>query len=211
MKRKIKDQDTDLERNVPAGRAYGPSSEVRDNGILEKDKTVMPNGHATDQGEKWDVVRYSERKSTDSTRLHVDAQASPRVKTVLLVDDVDGTRITTKWFLSNFGYAIDAVRSAEEALAQFDSKMHDLVITDNRMPGMSGTEMAHIIKLRSPSTPVLMYTGMPPDDQSCVNVVVAKPTHMLILRQAVEKLLSAVRGFAEHGPAGLAAHLTNEL
>jgi CheY-like chemotaxis protein len=120
----------------------------------------------------------------------VDNQLLPRVKTVLLVDDGDETRITTKWFLANFGYAIDAVRSAEEALALFDSTLHDLVITDNRMPGMSGTEMAHIIKLRSPSTPVLMYTGMPPEDQSCVDAVVARPTHLLVLKEAVEKLLS---------------------
>jgi CheY-like chemotaxis protein len=68
--------------------------------------------------------------------------------------------------------------------------LHDLVITDNRMPGMSGTEMAHIIKLRSPSTPVLMYTGLPPEDQSCVNAVVARPAHLLVVKEAVEKLLS---------------------
>jgi len=120
----------------------------------------------------------------------VDAHPSPRVKTVLLVDDGDETRLTTKWFLANFGYAIDAVRSAEEALALFDSKLHDLVITDNRMPGMTGSEMAHIIKLRSPSTPVLMYTGMPPEDQSCVNAVVVRPTHLLVLKEAVEGLLA---------------------
>ena len=120
----------------------------------------------------------------------MDAHPSPRVKTVLLVDDGDETRLTTKWFLANFGYAIDAVRSAEEALALFDSKLHDLVITDNRMPGMTGSEMAHIIKLRSPSTPVLMYTGMPPEDQSCVNAVVVRPTHLLVLKEAVEGLLA---------------------
>ncbi len=124
------------------------------------------------------------------TQFNVDAQPSPRVKTVLLVDDSDETRITTKWFLANFGYAIDAARGAEEALALFDSKLHDLIITDNRMPGMSGTEMAHIIKLRSPSTPVLMYTGMAPDDQSCVNAVVVRPTHLLVLKDVVDRLLS---------------------
>ena len=115
---------------------------------------------------------------------------SPQSKTILLVDDQDELRITTKWFLANFGYAIDAVRSAEEALALFDPKLHDIVITDNRMSGMSGAEMAQIIKLRSPSTPVLMYTGMPPDDQSCINLVVVRPTHMLVLKEAVEGLIS---------------------
>ena len=42
------------------------------------------------------------------------------------------------------------------------------------MSPMTGAEMAHIIKMRSPGTPVLMYTGAPPEDQSCLDVVVSK-------------------------------------
>ena len=111
-------------------------------------------------------------------------------KTILLVDDGDDCRITTKWFLTNFGYAVDAVRSAEEALALFDPARHDLVVTDNSMPGMTGAEMAHVIKLRSPSTPVLMYTGNPPDDRACLDFVIQRPTHLLTLKDAADKLLA---------------------
>jgi len=114
----------------------------------------------------------------------------PGLRTVLLVDDDDTNRITTKWFLTNFGYAVDTARSAEEGLALFDPKTHDVVVTDNSMPGMAGVEMAHIIKLRSPSTPVVMYTGKSPVDQSCLDVVIEKPTHLLSLKDAVERLLS---------------------
>lgn len=112
------------------------------------------------------------------------------MKTILLVDDGYEIRITAKWFLSNFGYAVVPVASAEEALALFDPKIHDLVVTDNSMPGMNGAEMAHIIKLRSPSTPVLMYTGHTPEDQTCVDLVIQKPTHMLALKESVDKLLA---------------------
>ena len=115
----------------------------------------------------------------------------PSLKTVLLVDDGDDSRVTTKWFLANFGFAVDSVRSAEEALALFDPKLHDVVVTDNSMPGMTGAEMAHVIKLRSPSTPVLMYTGLAPVDQTCVDLVIQRPTHMLSLKDAVDKLLEA--------------------
>ena len=112
------------------------------------------------------------------------------LKTVLLVDDGDECRVTTKWFLMNFGYAVDAVRSAAEALELFDPAVHDLVVTDNAMPGMTGAEMAHVIKMRAPSTPILMYSGNPPDDQSCLDVVIQRPTHLLTLRDAVDKLLA---------------------
>jgi CheY-like chemotaxis protein len=113
-----------------------------------------------------------------------------QMKTILLVDDEDESRITTKWFLTNFGYLVDSVPSAEEALAVFDPKIHDVVVTDNAMPKMNGAEMAHIIKLRSPSTPVLMYTGLVPDELGCVDLVIQKPAHMLALKEGVDKLLA---------------------
>ena len=119
----------------------------------------------------------------------VDTNINPQLKTILIVDDRDDCRITTKWFLTNFGYAVESARSAEEALALFDAKIHDLIITDNSMPGMSGAEMAHVIKLRSPSTPIIMYTGSVPEDQSCLDLVVEKPTHLLILKEAADIIL----------------------
>ena len=111
-------------------------------------------------------------------------------RTILLVEDHDELRIEAKWFLTNFGYAVESVRTAEEALGLFDPLVHDLVITDNGMPRMTGAEMAHIIKLRSPATPVLMFTGLPPADQSCIDSILQKPSPMLALKDAVTKLLS---------------------
>ena len=120
----------------------------------------------------------------------MEKNSEAHVRTVLLVDDNDDSRVLTKWFLDNVGYAIDSAQSAEEALSRFNAKVHDLILTDNSMPGMSGAEMAHIIKLRSPSTPVLMYTGNPPKDRSCVDLLIPKPAHLLDVKEAVDKLLS---------------------
>ena len=111
------------------------------------------------------------------------------MKTILLVDDNDDLRLLTKWFLGNFGYAVDAVRTAEEALAVFNPKTHDLVVTDNSMPGMSGAEMALVVKMRSQVTPVLMYTASPPPDPAGVDLVLQRPAHMLVLKESVERLL----------------------
>jgi len=117
----------------------------------------------------------------------------PPPKTVLIVDDEDPCRITTSWFLANFGYTVIAARSAEEALALFDPELHDVVLTDNSMPGISGAEMAHIIKLRSPATLVVMYTGLAPTDQSCLDLVIQRPAHLLTLKEALDKLIAARR------------------
>lgn len=119
------------------------------------------------------------------------APAPGRTKTLLLVDDTDASRVPTKWLLNNFGYAVDTARNAAECLALFNPAIHDLVVTDNSMPGMSGAEMAHVLKLRSAATPVIMYTGAAPDDQSCVDEVILRGTHILALKQSIERFLAA--------------------
>ena len=116
---------------------------------------------------------------------------TPQKRTILLVDDRDQSRVSTKWFLNNLGFEVESAHNAEEALVLFDAKIHDLVITDNSMPGMTGGEMAHIIKLRSPSTLVLMYSDSPPGDSSCLDGVLRKPNHLLVLKEAVDKLFAA--------------------
>jgi CheY-like chemotaxis protein len=114
----------------------------------------------------------------------------PQLKTVLVVDDDNDTRLLTKVFLNNFGYEVDSANSTGEALARFDPGLHDLVLTDNSMQGMTGAEMAHIIKLRSPTTPVVMCTGSPPTDHSSVDIVIKKPTYLLAIKDAIDKLLT---------------------
>jgi CheY-like chemotaxis protein len=109
---------------------------------------------------------------------------------ILLVDDRDDSRVTTKWFLTNFGYAVESVRSAEDGLARFDPKIHDVVVTDNTMPGMTGAEMAHVIKMRSPKTPILMFTGVAPENQDCVDLLILKPAHILMVKEGVDQLLA---------------------
>jgi CheY-like chemotaxis protein len=113
------------------------------------------------------------------------------IKTILLVDDSRGARLMTKWFLDYVGFVVHACSNPEDALARFDPKIHDLVLTDNSMVPMTGAEMAHIIKMRSPNTPVLMYTGAPPADRSCLDAVIQKPTPLPALKAEIDKLLTA--------------------
>ena len=118
-------------------------------------------------------------------------QPSAPMKTILLVDDSTATRLMTKWFLDYSGYVVHAFSDAQDALAQFDPNIHDLVLTDNSMAPMTGAEMAHIIKMRSPATPILMYTGAPPADQSCLDAVVQKPVPLPLVKEAIDRLFAA--------------------
>jgi DNA-binding response OmpR family regulator len=87
---------------------------------------------------------------------------------------------------------VEAARNAEEGLRMFDAQIQALVITDNSMPGLSGAELAQAIKLRSRSTPVLMYSSLPPQDAAAIDLVLQRPSHLLELKDAIDKLL--VRG-----------------
>ncbi len=118
---------------------------------------------------------------------------SSRLKTILLVDDNDRHRVATKWFLATFGFAVDVTRSAEEALALFDPRVHDVVITGNAMAGMTGVEMAHIIKLRSSATPVVMFSRLPLPDRKCLDSIIQEPAHLLTVKEAVDLVLAAKR------------------
>ncbi len=114
------------------------------------------------------------------------------LKTILLVEDADGKRLTRKWLLGSLGYAVDAVRSAEEALILFKAETHDVVVAATTLPGMTGPELAQVIKMRSPSTPVLLCTAGPAcDDHSCVDAVVPGMAHVQALVEALERLLAA--------------------
>ena len=128
-------------------------------------------------------------QENDNPESRVEKQALRPTRTILLVDDTHQLRLMTKLFLANFGFIVHSFSSAEDALAYFDSRVHDLIITDNAMPGMTGEEMAHIIKMRSPCTPVIMYSGSRPANSACLDFFVEKSSSLAALKSAVDKLL----------------------
>lgn len=121
------------------------------------------------------------------------------LKSILLVDADDASRVATKWFLDSFGFEVHTARNGEEALAVFDHHIHDVIITDNMLPGMTGQELAHIIKLRSPLTPVIMYTEESPGDCNCLDKLIMKPTHLMFLQAAAEDLIASRPHFGFNG------------
>ena len=121
----------------------------------------------------------------------MDKLISFSLRTILLVYDRDESRMLLKWFLTNSGYVVESVCNAEEAISVFDPSVHDLVVTDNSMAGITGAEMAHIIKMRSPRTPVVMYASKPPADKSCLDLFMERSTHMVILKTWMDGIFAA--------------------
>jgi CheY-like chemotaxis protein len=86
---------------------------------------------------------------------------SPRaLGTALLVDDEDLVRLSTGDMLTDLGYEVAEASSAEDALRMLSEGLNpSLMVTDHLMPGMSGAELARIVKARLPDLPVLIVSG----------------------------------------------------
>lgn len=65
-----------------------------------------------------------------------------------------------KLILQKQGYEVVAVGSGKEALEALASAHFDLVLTDQLMPGMVGTELARQIKAATPTKPVVIISGV---------------------------------------------------
>ncbi len=81
-------------------------------------------------------------------------------KTVLLVDDEPSLLSLLAEILEGAGYAVIAVSDAEAALTELlNGAAVDLVITDLKLPGMGGYELAGVLRKALPSVPVIMLTA----------------------------------------------------
>jgi len=81
------------------------------------------------------------------------------VKRIFVVDDEQCIADTLVVILRQSGYEARAFYHAQSALEQIESGCPDLVISDVVMPGMSGTEMAVLIRERHPACKILLFSG----------------------------------------------------
>jgi two-component system, NtrC family, response regulator PilR len=84
---------------------------------------------------------------------------------VLIVDDERGMRDFLKILLEKEGHKVITASRGAKALEILETKNVDLVVSDIRMPELSGIELLEIIKENTPDLPVIMITAFAsPDD-----------------------------------------------
>lgn len=81
------------------------------------------------------------------------------METILIVDDEKNYLIVLEELLGSEGYEVITVDNSVEALEQIDNPDLDLVITDIRMPGISGMELLEEIKKINFELPVIVMTA----------------------------------------------------
>jgi CheY-like chemotaxis protein len=78
---------------------------------------------------------------------------------ILLVEDSDEVSCITVEYLHELGHQVVAVAEAEIALARLKNEPFDAVMTDIRLPGMSGLELARSLVRDYPKLPVVIASG----------------------------------------------------
>ncbi|MGZ8281659.1 MAG: ATP-binding protein [Allosphingosinicella sp.] len=124
------------------------------------------------------------------------AVCEPHTGVALVVDDHALVRASTSEMLADLGYRVVEARSGEEAAEMFARGFNaDLLVTDHVMPGMSGADLALIVRVRQPGLPVLIVSGYSdPNGVPPELVCLAKPFRPAELAAKVAQVRAACAG-----------------
>jgi CheY-like chemotaxis protein len=119
---------------------------------------------------------------------------------ILIVDDQKDIRHMLRLGIQNLGsdYQVLDMPSAEEALLELGRKPVDLLVTDIRLPGMSGLELTIKIRQRKPDQKIILVTALTDSkirrqaSEAKVDGFFNKPLDLPNLLEAIENCLGIV-------------------
>jgi CheY-like chemotaxis protein len=133
--------------------------------------------------------------SSESETMDESKEVLRGTERILFVDDEVPLAKLGKHILEDLGYRVQSLSSSIAALSLFQSEPDefDLLITDETMPQLKGTELAQFIAEVRPDLPVILCTGygqeifgIPPS----IKVVLHKPVSRGELSRAIREALS---------------------
>jgi DNA-binding response OmpR family regulator len=109
--------------------------------------------------------RYITRKLISSPRDDpmYELESTPKVPTVLLIDDDPSISFLFTQYLRSAGMIVDSFTDPEKALTHFiesDYSYYDLVITDIRMTHLNGFELYQQLKTLDPNIRIIFVTAL---------------------------------------------------
>jgi DNA-binding NtrC family response regulator len=110
------------------------------------------------------------------------------------VDDQTGIRAIVRRVLEGQGYQVSEAGSGEEAVAVVERRRDgfDLLVTDMRMSGMSGKDLAERIRFKHPATRLLFISGFT-DDPSVQSGILPSNASFLAKPFNPQQFVDAVR------------------
>jgi two-component system NtrC family response regulator len=123
---------------------------------------------------------------------------------VLVVDDEPAQRELMAGFLARLGHAVAQAADGREALERARREPFDLVVTDQRMPGLSGLEVLAALRGRNPEAAVIVVTAYGTIETAVAAIkagavdYLTKPLSLDELRHRVEQVRERQRLLGEN-------------
>src|SRR5580704_11647338 len=129
-------------------------------------------------------------------------ESSPHSPRLLIVDDDPAQRSLLDSFLAGQGFQTVVVSSGEQALEALRGGHVDMMISDVRMPGLSGLETLRLARKEHGSFPILLVTAFA-DVRDAVGAMRDGAVNYLSKPIDLDELLASVRqatGLSQHAP-----------
>ncbi|MCH7567099.1 MAG: sigma-54-dependent Fis family transcriptional regulator [Nitrospirae bacterium] len=116
---------------------------------------------------------------------------------ILVVDDEPPQLELIGGFLKKQGFEVTLAESGEKALQIFRRESFDLVLTDQRMPNLSGLDLLKAVRAVNPETPVIVVTAYG-SIETAVSAIKAGATDYLTKPLNLDELLHRIEKVREH-------------
>jgi PAS domain S-box-containing protein len=170
-------------------------------GIISAAKGVINVETEVGKGSTFNIILPLLEDEVDSLVAESSKPLPTGSERILIVDDDSEIAVMVAHMLASLGYHPEMATKGHEAIAKFcaDPHRYDLVITDQIMPGMSGTQLAMQLLEARRTLPIILCTGFA-DAASTeevralgIRALVMKPIVMSDLAEIVRKALDEYR------------------
>jgi len=200
---KISDSGTGIEPEV-LERMFDPFFTTKEVGVGSGLGLSLVHGIVTNAGGAIDVATeldkgtsftvYFPRSGDAPVKTVQDTRPVPigEGQRVLVVEDEEPLLRLATETLEELGYIPAGFTSSTAALAAFRADPHgfDVVLTDERMPGMSGSALIREVRSIRVAIPVVLMSGYLSMQSDDADVVVKKPLLMRVLAASMARALN---------------------
>src|SRR5262245_5155692 len=121
---------------------------------------------------------------------------SAAAPSILVIDDEQGILETLRILLKNEGFDVITAQGGKAGLEQIRASAPDIVLTDIKMPGVTGIEILAAVKEQDPETPVILMTAQA-SLQSAIQAVNSGAFHYVQKPFSNDEIVALCRRAAE--------------
>ena len=123
-------------------------------------------------------------------------------KRIFIIEDDEEMRSLLREFLNDEGYETDSADNGLEAYRRLVKEIFDLIITDIRMPGLTGLDILPRMRKLQPEAPIIVITAFGSEEvchkafERGATAYLEKPIHL-------ENLRDLIQGMVDRAPCSL--------